>query len=75
MFGLPITVTPLALRETAERLFPESRHRSRRVRKKLVKRMGGEFRKVPTIWRTPTGVVMHPVRYAEFRALLAAQNS
>lgn len=68
MFGLPITVTPLALQETTERLFPASRHRSRRIHKKLVKRFGGEFRKVPAIWQTPTGIVMHPVHYAALKA-------
>lgn len=72
MFGLPITVSVHALQDTAERLFPASRHRSRRIHKKLVKRFGGEFRRVPAIWRTPTGLVMHPARYAELQATMRA---
>ena len=48
--GLPFYVSPLALKEE-ERLFPASKHRSRRIHKKLVKRFGGEFRKVPAIFK------------------------
>jgi hypothetical protein len=70
MFGLPIIVTSLALQETEERLFPASRHRSRRIHKKLVRRFGGEFRKVPAIWQTPSGIVMHPTLYAALKARL-----
>jgi hypothetical protein len=73
--GLPIIVSDRALQHTAERLFPPSRHRSRRIHKKLVKRFGGEFCQVPAIWKTPTGLVMHPVRYAELLAALAAQEA
>lgn len=72
--GTPITVSDLALEATKERLFPVSRHRSRRVHKKLVKRHGGEFRMVPCIWQTPHGYVMHPVRYEEFKAAVAAKR-
>ena len=39
------------LKESTERLFPLSRHRSARIRKKLLKRFGGEFRKVPCMWQ------------------------
>ena len=52
-----------ALEETEERLFPVSRHRSRRIRKKLIKRFGGEYRKKPCIWKTPDGYVCHPATY------------
>ena len=48
------------LKTTNERLFPESRHRSKRVRKKLIKRFGGEFRRVPAIFKTPYGFIAHP---------------
>lgn len=65
--GLPIVVSPYALAETDERLFPASRNRSERIRKKLLKRFGGEFKKVPAIWKTPTGLIMHPERYAAFQ--------
>lgn len=72
--GIPITVSDLALEVTKERLFPVSRHRSRRIHKKLVKRHNGEFRTVPCIWQTPQGYVMHPVRYAEFKDAVAAKR-
>lgn len=46
---------------TQERLFPESKNRSARIRKKLVKRHGGEFRRVPAIWLAWNGVLYaHP---------------
>lgn len=66
--GLKVLVDASVLEATEERLFPESRNRSRRVRKKLLKRFGGEFRLVPCIWRTPTTLIFHPAKYAEFRA-------
>lgn len=68
--SLRITVSPYALKETAERLFPASRNRSKRIRKKLVKRFGGEFRRVPTIFQTPQGFICHPALYAEMRKIL-----
>lgn len=50
-----------ALAETTERLFPASRHRSARIRKKLIQRHGGEFRKVPTAYELANGtLVCHP---------------
>jgi hypothetical protein len=63
--GLKITFSEHAMADTTERLFPASRHRSKRIHKKLVKRFGGEFRKVPCIYKTPSGIVMHPSYRAE----------
>lgn len=63
--GLPIRQSDVCLRETTERLFPVSKNRSRRIHKKLVKRHGGEFRKVPAIFKTPAGLICHPSLYAE----------
>lgn len=75
MFGMPIIVSDLALEETEQRLFPASRNRSARIRKKLIKRFGGEFRKVPCIWRTPQGLVAHPVMYARLQAEIAVRSA
>lgn len=75
LFGTPIIFSQYALEETDERLFPASRHRSKRIHKKLVKRFGGEFRKVPAIFKTPQGIIMHPNFRAEFeRALKESSN-
>jgi hypothetical protein len=65
--GLSIIASEMALKETAERLFPASRHRSKRVHKKLLKRFGGEFRKAPTIWKTPNSIIMHPALYFQMK--------
>jgi hypothetical protein len=65
--GLSIIVSEMALKETAERLFPASRHRSKRVHKKLLKRFGGEFRKAPTIWKMPNSIIVHPVLYLQMK--------
>lgn len=73
--GLKITFTPYALEATDERLFPESRHRSKRIHKKLVKRFGGEYRKRPCMWRTPDGVVAHPSFKPQLLAAIAKQNA
>ncbi len=66
--GLPVIVSNMALKETTERLFPVSRHRSKRIHKKLVKRFGGEFRMVPTIWKMRHKLIMHPALYEQFMA-------
>lgn len=68
--GLRILYSPFALKETTERLFPESRHRSRRIHKKLVKRHGGEFRKVPCMWRVGAEIIAHPSYAAQLKALV-----
>lgn len=60
MLSHPIIYSVNALEETNERLFPESKHRSKRIHKKLVKRFGGEFRKKPCIFQTPQGIIAHP---------------
>lgn len=65
--GLRIVWSDLALEDSSERLFPASRHRSKRIHKKLVKRFGGEFRRVPAMWRYGNMIVAHP----SFRAQLA----
>lgn len=72
-----IIVSEHALKDSDQRLFPESKHRSPRIHKKLVKRFGGVFRKVPCIYHTPQGIIMHPAMYAEFQAEMErrAQNS
>lgn len=57
---LKIIISELCLKDTEERLFPASKNRSARIRKKLVKRFGGEFRKEPCIYQTPQGIIMHP---------------
>lgn len=65
MFGLPIYYDVNALKDSTERLFPFSKHRSKRIHKKLVKRYGGEFRKVPAIYQTHNCFIVHPALRAE----------
>ena len=68
---MPIIVSPHAftLVVTDERQFPASRHRSKRIHKKLIKRYGGEFKVIrePTIWKMLDKIVMHPSLYEEFK--------
>ena len=58
--GLPIILSNAALKEGTERLFPESRHRSKRVHKKLIKRFGGELVKAGNILVRQRGTKFHP---------------
>lgn len=58
--GVKINYVEHALAETTERNFPASRHRSKRIHKKLVKRHGGEFRKEPAIFRYGDTWIVHP---------------
>jgi hypothetical protein len=47
IYGLRIIFDTYALEATTERLFPESRHRSKRILKKLRIRIGSEYRMQP----------------------------
>lgn len=67
--GMKIISDPNCLKETTERLFPKSRHRSARIRKKLIKRFGGEFRKEPAMFKIGADtIVAHPAVYAQIQA-------
>lgn len=72
--GQRIIFSDTVLEATQERLFPESKHRSPRIRKKLIKRFGSEFRMQPCIWRTPQGIFAHPSFEKELKAALSAQE-
>jgi hypothetical protein len=69
--GLRIVFSVNALEATKVRKFPASRHRSQRIRKKLMKRFGTEFVMVPCMFRTPTSIIAHP----SFKARLCAALS
>lgn len=72
--GMRVVEDAMALEDTAERLFPVSRHRSARVRKKLIQRHGGEFRRVPCAFLVGgSRLVVHPVLAAQIRAQISAQ--
>lgn len=58
--GTPIIFSVHALADTDERMFPISRHRSRRVFKKLIKRFGSEFRKQPVMYSMAGKIIAHP---------------
>lgn len=61
-----IYITPIATTD-GERYFPTSRHRSRRIEKKLVKRFGGVYRQVPTCYRVGNQMLVHPALWTELR--------
>lgn len=68
--GLNVIFTPDALEDTSVRLFPESRNRSARITKKLVKRHGGIFRKQPCMYRVNGTLYAHPALKARIAAFL-----
>lgn len=73
--SLPIIWSVYALKATDERLFPFSKHRSRRIHKKLVKRFGSVFREVPAIFSTPQGFVIHPALRRDIEAAISQKRS
>jgi hypothetical protein len=74
MMGMRVVETPTALDETKERLFPASRHRSARIRKKLIQRHGTEFRMAPCAFEVGGHtLIVHPAIAARFRLELAAK--
>lgn len=66
--GVKIIISEMALEETKVRNFPASKHRSRRIHKKLVARYRGEFKMVPCMIKTPEGFIIHPVMYRKLEA-------
>jgi hypothetical protein len=73
--GIRLFVSDFCLKDTTDRMFPVSKNRSARIRKKLVRRFGGEFRRVPCIWQTPDAIFAHPTLYAEIVRQLDARAS
>jgi len=71
---MDVIVSDAALKDGDERLFPESRNRSARIRKKLIKRHGGEFRKVPCIYQMGNKLVAHPVMYERLKQEFAEKK-
>lgn len=67
--GISIVFTEMALADTEERMFPVSKHRSKRIHKKLVKRHGGEFRKEPCMWQSGNTIFAHTKFKAEIERL------
>lgn len=75
LMAVRIVYSPYALEFTSERLFPFSKHRSRRIHKKLVKRFGGEYRMRPVIWHTPGAIIAHPSFREQLEAAMARENA
>lgn len=74
MAGLRIIFSSYALEATAERLFPASKHRSKRIRKKLIKRFGSEYRMVPVIWQAGNVIYAHPALREKLRRAVDQAN-
>lgn len=72
MLGLKIIYSDAALETTNVRNFPVSKHRSKRIFKKLVKRFGGEFSRVPCMYKMGTTLICHPALKAN---LLSAAST
>ena len=66
--GVRIVVSEHALEETDVPLFPVNPDRKPRVQKKLLKRFGSQFKRVPCIWTTADGgIVCHPSMYEQLK--------
>ena len=69
--NMAITISDVALKEV--RAFPVSRHRSARIRKKLIKRHGYEAKMQPCVIRFGDMMVVHPTIGAELNRTLQAR--
>lgn len=66
MYGrMKIVYDDSILENSTHRLFPESKNRSKRILKKLIKRYGGEYREVPCIYLIDGVIYAHPAMKAE----------
>lgn len=68
--GTQIIWTMNALKETDRRKFPYSKHRSKRITKKLIKRFGSEFEMEPCVFQISDAgykkLIVHPSLRKEF---------
>ncbi len=72
LLELPVYVSRLCTKPgTTHRTFPASRHRSKRIEKKLLRRHGGEFHPEPAMLHFGDGIVCHPALYAELKREMA----
>lgn len=72
--GMPIYFTETVLEKTTERLFPESKNRSKRILKKLIKRFGGEYRMKPAIFKIDGKLYCHPANRAALEQIIRDAN-
>lgn len=73
--GLKLICNEFCLKDSDVRLFPASKNRSRRIHKKLVKRFGGEFKKVPAIFVAGDTIYCHPAQFHRIREEIAHAKS
>jgi hypothetical protein len=66
-----VTVAAVDHSQVIGRRFPESRHRSRRIHKKLLKRHGGEFIFKPACFQIGDRIVIHPELQRELAEQMA----
>lgn len=69
--GLRIMYSDIVMDRTGKRLFPESRHRSKRILKKLIKRFGYERELAPAILKLGNVFYVHPHFKDELEGKLA----
>jgi hypothetical protein len=72
--GLKIYYTEAAQQPTWVRNFPYSKHRSKRIFKKLIKRYGSEFVMEACIFYTPNGIYVHPSMKRRFEDALSQKS-
>lgn len=75
--SLQIVVSEHAYRViNGERKFPASKHRSRRILKKLIKRHGGEYHLIhePLAYQIGNQFIVHPKIYEEMKRRVKAQD-
>lgn len=72
--GMRVIFTPNAMEATEERLFPASKNRSARIRKKLIKRFGGEFRMQPCMWKAGDMLYAHPTFKPQIEAAIPSHT-
>lgn len=65
---MKMVFTPHAMKDSDDRLFPASKNRSARIRKKLIKRYGGEFVRVPAMYQVGDTIIAHPSFQARIEA-------
>lgn len=68
--GMSLIFDPNCLETTDERLFPASRHRSKHITKKLIRRYGGVFRQRPCMFKAGNRIIAHPIYRTQLEAAL-----
>jgi hypothetical protein len=72
--GMHVTISPMCMTPSKEPAFPVSRHRSRRIHKKLERRHGAQFPMLPACLEINGRLFVHPQIWDQIKREMKAST-